>query len=95
MPQVQVALRAMAQGKTVRANDVMSYITTGDSQSSEHAAKRAYTPRDVLKPGSGLKPGACVFIVTFLPSSPPIYAGLVPLFARGQHALADTERSSG
>lgn len=58
MPQVQVALRAMAQGKTVRVNDVMAYIVTGDSKtSSENAAKRAYSPQDVLKPNSGLKPG--------------------------------------
>lgn len=58
MPQVQVALRAMAQGKTVRVNDVMAYIVTGDSKtSSENAAKRAYAPQDVLKLESGLKPG--------------------------------------
>ncbi|KAI9758865.1 MAG: hypothetical protein M4579_002748 [Chaenotheca gracillima] len=56
MPQVQVALRAMAQGKTVRVNDVMSYIVTGDSKSSEHAAKRAFAPQDVIKTDSGLKP---------------------------------------
>ena len=57
MPQVQVALRAMAQGKTVRANDVMAYIVTGDSKSSESAAKRAYAPQDVLKTDTELKPG--------------------------------------
>ncbi|KAI9846781.1 MAG: DNA-directed DNA polymerase alpha catalytic subunit pol1 [Sclerophora amabilis] len=56
MPQVQVALRAMAQGKTVRVNDVMSFIVTGDSKSSESAAKRAFAPQDVLKADSGLKP---------------------------------------
>ncbi len=65
MPQVQVALRAMAQGKTVRANDVMAYITTGDSQSSESAAKRAYAPQDVTKPGSELKPGKALFLTPF------------------------------
>ncbi|KAI9828040.1 MAG: DNA-directed DNA polymerase alpha catalytic subunit pol1 [Thelocarpon impressellum] len=56
MPQVQVALRAMAQGKTVRVNDVMAYIVTGDGKSSENAAKRAYAPQDVLKADSGLHP---------------------------------------
>ncbi|KAI9824324.1 MAG: hypothetical protein M1819_000884 [Sarea resinae] len=56
MPQVQVALREMANGKTVRVNDVMSYIITGDSNSSENAAKRAYTPQDVIKSKSELKP---------------------------------------
>ncbi|KAI9797262.1 MAG: DNA-directed DNA polymerase alpha catalytic subunit pol1 [Piccolia ochrophora] len=57
MPQVQVALRSLAQGKSVRVNDVMAYIITGDSKTtSEGAAKRAYTPYDVLQPESGLKP---------------------------------------
>ncbi|KAI6491542.1 hypothetical protein MCOR07_009874, partial [Pyricularia oryzae] len=53
MPQVQVALREIARGKTIRKGDVISYIiTTG----SEPAATRAYTPPDVLKPDSGLSP---------------------------------------
>lgn len=57
MPQVQVALRELARGKTVRKGDVISYIITGDSkQSSEQPAKRAYNPQDVLKADSGLKP---------------------------------------
>lgn len=57
MPQVQVALRELARGKTLRKGDVVSYIITGDSKStSEPAAKRAYTPQDVLKPDSGLVP---------------------------------------
>lgn len=57
MPQVQVALREIAKGKNPRVNDVMSYIITGDSKtSSESAAKRAYTPQDVMKSDSGLKP---------------------------------------
>ena len=59
MPQVQVALRAMAQGKTVRVNDVMSYIVTSPSasgSSSSNAALRAYAPSDVLKPKSELLP---------------------------------------
>ncbi len=57
MPQVQVALREIAKGKNPRVNDVMSYIVTGDSKTtSEPAAKRAYTPQDVLKTDSGLKP---------------------------------------
>jgi DNA polymerase alpha subunit A len=57
MPQVQVALREMARGKTMRKGDVVSYIITGDSKTtSEPAAKRAYTPQDVLKADSGLAP---------------------------------------
>ncbi|KAL2160504.1 hypothetical protein VTH06DRAFT_1192 [Thermothelomyces fergusii] len=57
MPQVQVALRELARGKTLRKGDVVSYIITGDSKTtSEPAAKRAYTPQDVLKPDSGLAP---------------------------------------
>lgn len=56
MPQVQVALRELARGKTVRKGDVISYIITGDSKSSDPVAKRAYTPQDVLKGDSGLAP---------------------------------------
>ncbi|KAI1655077.1 hypothetical protein F4813DRAFT_368545 [Daldinia decipiens] len=55
MPQVQVALREIARGKNVRRGDVISYVVTGDSKSSEPVAKRAYTPQDVMKPDSGLK----------------------------------------
>lgn len=56
MPQVQVALRDMARGKTVRKGDVISYIITGDSKSSDSPAKRAYSPQDVLKKDSDLAP---------------------------------------
>lgn len=56
MPQVQVALRELSRGKTVRKGDVISYIITGDSKSSDSVAKRAYTPQDVLKANSGLAP---------------------------------------
>ncbi|RDW89554.1 DNA polymerase-2 [Coleophoma cylindrospora] len=57
MPQVQVALRELSRGKTVRKDDVIAYIVTGDGKTtSESAAKRAYTPQDVMKPDSGLKP---------------------------------------
>ncbi|KIX02849.1 uncharacterized protein Z518_08792 [Rhinocladiella mackenziei CBS 650.93] len=58
MPQVQVALREISRGRTVRVNDVMSYIVTmGDEHTKGLAApKRSYTPQDVLKPNSGLIP---------------------------------------
>ncbi|KAF4632128.1 hypothetical protein G7Y89_g5999 [Cudoniella acicularis] len=57
MPQVQVALRELSRGKTVRKDDVIAYIVTGDGKtSSESAAKRSYTPQDVIKRDSGLKP---------------------------------------
>lgn len=56
MPQVQVALRELARGKTVRKGDVISYIITGDSKGSDSVAKRAYTPQDVLKKETGLTP---------------------------------------
>ncbi|KAI0481144.1 hypothetical protein GGR56DRAFT_688668 [Xylariaceae sp. FL0804] len=55
MPQVQVALREMARGKHVRRGDIIPYIVTGDSKSSEPVAKRAYHPQDVMKADSGLK----------------------------------------
>lgn len=56
MPQIQVALRELSRGKTVRKGDVISYIITGDSKGSDSVAKRAYTPQDVLKGDSGLAP---------------------------------------
>ena len=55
MPQVQVALRDLARGKTVRKGDVVSYIITGDSKSSDPAPKRAYAPGD-LKADTSLLP---------------------------------------
>ena len=60
MPQVQVALRALAQGKRVRVNDVISYIMTAPTSQTttvhESAAKRAYAPVDVTSASSTLKP---------------------------------------
>jgi DNA polymerase alpha subunit A len=57
MPQVQVALRDLARGKTVRKDDVISYIVTGDGKNSgESAAKRSYSPQDIMKKDSGLSP---------------------------------------
>ncbi|KAG8530021.1 uncharacterized protein KY384_005503 [Bacidia gigantensis] len=53
MPQVQVALRALAHGKTVRQNDVISYIMTAATEktpSNENTAKRAYAPAEVIHP---------------------------------------------
>lgn len=60
MPQVQVALRSLAQGRSVRVNDVISYIMTSAASSnistSEPAAKRAYAPAEVTNSTSTLKP---------------------------------------
>jgi len=55
MPQVQVALRELSRGKTVRKDDVIPYIVTGEGSASESAAKRSYIPSDVMKSDSGLK----------------------------------------
>ncbi|CAM1502844.1 Fc.00g076200.m01.CDS01 [Cosmosporella sp. VM-42] len=55
MPQVQVALRESGRGKTIRKGDVISYIITGDSKSSDPAPKRAFTPGD-LKADASLLP---------------------------------------
>jgi DNA polymerase alpha subunit A len=56
MPQVQVALRDLSRGLTVRKDDVIPYIVTGDGKTSEGPAKRSYRPDDVEKADSGLKP---------------------------------------
>ncbi|KEY64278.1 hypothetical protein S7711_06324 [Stachybotrys chartarum IBT 7711] len=55
MPQVQVALRDLARGKTVRKGDVIPYIITGDAKSSDPPPKRAYAPAD-LKADATLVP---------------------------------------
>lgn len=62
-PQVQVALREISRGKTVRKDDVIMYIVTGDGKSSEPPAKRAYTPQDVKNSESGLKPDVDWYLV--------------------------------
>jgi len=57
MPSVQVALRLLAKGKRVKAKDVMSFIITGEnSGSAESAARHAFTPDEVIRTDSGLKP---------------------------------------
>lgn len=57
MPQVQVALRELSRGKSIRKDDVIAYIVTGDGKvTSESPAKRSYTPQDVAKADSGLTP---------------------------------------
>ena len=59
MPQVQVALRALAAGKTIRQNDVISYIMTAATEktiSNESTAKRAFAPAEVISSASSLKP---------------------------------------
>ncbi|EKV09593.1 DNA polymerase [Penicillium digitatum] len=65
LPPAQVALREIARGKTVRPNDVISYIVTnGDSETSSlPPAKRSYSPQDVLKSDSGLKPDVEFYIL--------------------------------
>ena len=59
MPQVQVALRSLAQGKPVRQNDVIPYIMTAATEttpSNEPTSKRAYAPADVTAQSATLKP---------------------------------------
>jgi DNA polymerase alpha subunit A len=47
-----------SRGESVRANDVIAYVITGDGQDyNKNVAERAYPPQDVSKPGSDLKIG--------------------------------------
>ncbi len=55
MPQVQVALKEMAKGKTVRRDDVIAYIVA-ENGTSDNPAKRSYTPADVMNSENALKP---------------------------------------
>lgn len=56
MPQVQVALRRRARGDTVKANEVIAFIITGEGGNAANPADRAYGPQD-LKTNPELKPG--------------------------------------
>ncbi|KAL9104732.1 MAG: hypothetical protein Q9163_000344 [Psora crenata] len=56
MPQVQVALRALAQGKTVRQNDVISYIMAAPKEKTTSKEATAYAPAEVTSSSSTLKP---------------------------------------
>lgn len=57
MPSVQVALKLMARGKSVKAKDVMSFVICGtNSGSAEQAAKNAHPLDEVLAKDSELVP---------------------------------------
>ena len=79
MPPAQVALRDIARGKTIRPGDVISYIvTSGDAETSSlPPAKRSYSPQDVLKPSSGLKPDVEFYLLKQI--FPPIERLCAPI----------------
>lgn len=88
MPSVQVALRLMAKGKTVRAKDVMSFIITGNSSgSAENAAKNAYTLEDVMNPELGLKPDIDYYLHKQI--LPPVERLCAPISGTNVTMLAD------
>ena len=89
MPQVQVALREIARGKSIRVNDVMAYIvTTGDNETSSlPAPKRSYTPQDVLKKDSGLTPDIEYYLLKQL--FPPIERLCAPIPGTDSVRLAE------
>lgn len=89
MPQVQVALREITRGKTVRVNDVMSYIVTmGDEQTKGcPAPKRSYTPQDVLKADSGLHPDIEYYLLKQI--FPPIERLCAPIPGTDSVRLAE------
>jgi DNA polymerase alpha subunit A len=89
MPQVQVALREISRGKTVRVNDVMSYIVTmGDEQTKGlPAPKRSYMPRDVLNPDSGLQPDIEYYLLKQI--FPPIERLCAPIPGTDSVRLAE------
>jgi DNA polymerase alpha subunit A len=89
MPQVQVALRALGEGRTVRVNDVISYITTAPTEgSSSSAAKRAYSPMDVTKSQGALKPDIDWYLAKQL--FPPIERLCAPIAGTDAGQLAES-----
>ncbi|KAF1983689.1 DNA polymeras-like protein alpha catalytic subunit [Aulographum hederae CBS 113979] len=88
MPSVQVALRLIAQGKHVKAKDVMSFIITGSSNgSAEAAAKAAYTLPEVMKADSGLKPDIDYYLHKQI--LPPVERLCAPISGTNITMLAD------
>lgn len=89
MPQVQVALREISRGKTVRVNDVMPYIVTNgnDDTKSLPAPKRAYSPQDVLKPDSKLEPDVEWYLLKQI--LPPIERLCAPIAGTDSVRLAE------
>ncbi|RMD41830.1 hypothetical protein DV735_g3270, partial [Chaetothyriales sp. CBS 134920] len=89
MPQVQVALRELARGKTVRVNDVMSYIVTMGTAETKSlpAPKRSYTPQDVMKADSGLVPDVEYYLYKQI--FPPIERLCAPIPGTDSVRLAD------
>jgi DNA polymerase alpha subunit A len=79
MPPAQVALREIARGKTVRPNDVIAYIVTGGDSETAHLPppKRSYTPQDVTKPDSELKPDVEYYLLKQI--FPPIERLCAPI----------------
>ncbi|KAL8775944.1 MAG: hypothetical protein Q9194_003481, partial [Teloschistes cf. exilis] len=91
MPSVTVALRALAAGKTVRINDVVSYIMTTSTSSgipaSEPFAKRAFAPQEVCSASSELKPDVDWYLYKQL--FPPIERLCAPLEGTDSVRLAE------
>ena len=89
MPQVQVALRALAAGKTVRVNDVIAFITTAvDSSAPEsNPAKRAYAPTDVQRSDGKLRPDIDWYLAKQL--FPPIERLCAPIAGADPGRLAE------
>ncbi|KAL8689477.1 MAG: hypothetical protein Q9218_004858 [Villophora microphyllina] len=91
MPSVTVALRALAAGKTVRVNDVISYIMTTSSSCgishTEPFAKRAFAPQEVCSASSELKPDVDWYLYKQL--FPPIERLCAPLEGTDSVRLAE------
>lgn len=57
MPAVQVGLKLLARGKSVKAKDVMSFVICGENDGKADAAAKSAAPmEDVLNAESGLSP---------------------------------------
>jgi len=88
MPSVQVALRLIAKGKSVKAKDVMSFIITGNSNgSAEAAAKNAYPQDEVVKPDFEFKPDIDYYLHKQI--LPPVERLCAPISGTNVTQLAD------
>lgn len=65
MPHVQVALKKKAKGDSVKVNDVIGYIITGNENDNRHVAERACLPQEVIK-SSNMKIGIYFYNINLL-----------------------------
>ena len=88
MPSVQVALKLMAKGKSIKAKDVMNFIICGSNGgSAESAAKNAHPWEEVSAKDSGLVPDVDYYLHKQI--LPPVERLCAPIQGTNVQLLAE------